>query len=131
MTVLSAAPFSHKRHAALKIECVRCHAKAVTGERAGFPSASKCIVCHRELAKRLPAGIPIVPEKPLYVLPDFVIFSHARHKTEHISCATCHGDVWADDVVKVQLLMKMKACVDCHKTHHATFACTACHELSQ
>jgi hypothetical protein len=131
VTALSGAPFSHKRHAGLKIECIQCHAKAVTGERAGFPAASKCIVCHREVAKRLTAETPIVPEKPLYVLPDFVIFSHARHKAEHISCAVCHGDVWANDVVKTQLLMKMKACVDCHKTHHATVVCTACHELSQ
>ena len=133
-------PFSHKRHAPLKIECVYCHAKAVAGERAGFPSASRCMVCHREVAKdteavqrlaALAADTLIVPEKPLYQLPDFVIFSHARHKTEQISCAGCHGDVWAEDVVKLQLRMKMKACVDCHKTHHATVVCTACHELTQ
>jgi hypothetical protein len=128
---LSGAPFSHKRHAGLKIECIQCHAKALAGERAGFPLASKCIVCHRELAKRLSADAPIVPEKPLYVLPDFVIFSHARHKTDRISCVACHGDVWADDVVKAQLPMKMKACVDCHKTNHAIVVCTACHELTQ
>ena len=108
-----------------------CHAKAVTGERAGFPAASKCIVCHRERLAGLAPDTPIVPEKPLYVLPDFVIFSHARHKTSPISCASCHGDVWAQDTVKAQLSMKMKACIDCHKTHHATVVCTACHELSQ
>jgi putative intracellular protease/amidase len=133
-------PFSHKRHAGLKIECVYCHAKAVTGERAGFPSASKCMVCHREVAKdtqtiqrlaALAADTLIVPGKPLYQLPDFVTFSHARHKTQQVSCTTCHGDVWAEDVVKVQLRMKMKACVDCHKTNHATVVCTACHELTQ
>ena len=47
------------------------------------------------------------------------------------TCASCHGDVWAEDVVKPQLPMKMKACVDCHKTNHATVVCTACHELTQ
>jgi hypothetical protein len=133
-------PFSHKRHAGLKIECVYCHAKGLTGERAGFPAASKCMVCHREVAKdtetvrrltHLAADALIVPEKPLYQLPDFVTFSHARHKTDRISCASCHGDVWAEDVVKAQLPMKMKACVDCHKTNHATVVCTACHELTQ
>jgi hypothetical protein len=92
------------------------------------------MVCHRDTVRRLaalPANTLIVPEKPLYQLPDFVFFSHARHKTQQISCATCHGDVWADDVVKAQLRMMMKACVDCHKTHHATVVCTACHELTQ
>jgi hypothetical protein len=119
---------------------VYCHAKAVSGDRAGFPAASKCMVCHREVAKdtatvqRLAAlanDTPIVPEKPLYVLPDFVFFSHARHNTEKVSCHTCHGNVWAEDAVKAQLRMRMKACVDCHKIHHAVVTCTACHELSQ
>ncbi len=97
------------------------------------------MVCHREVAKdaeaieRLATLAPdaaIVPEKPLYTLPDFVFFSHARHK-EKVGCATCHGNVWAGDAVKLHLSMKMKACVDCHKASHATETCTACHELSQ
>jgi Class III cytochrome C family len=73
-------------------------------------------VCHAEFD--LPAKV--TPEKPIFVLPDFVVFSHARHKT---ACATCHGEK--------PLAMKMKACVDCHKTNKATVACTACHDLSQ
>ena len=65
-------------------------------ERAGFPAASKCMVCHREVAKdtnaiqRLAAldkDTAIVPVKPLYTLPDFVFFSHARHK-EKVVCDT-------------------------------------------
>jgi len=132
-------PFSHKRHAALKVECAYCHQKAATAERAGFPAASKCMVCHREVAKdaeaieRLPALAPhtaIVPHKPHYTLPDFVFFSHARHK-EKVRCGTRHGNVWAGDAVKLHLTVKMKACVDCHKASHATVTCTACHELSQ
>jgi len=132
-------PFSHKRHAALKTECAYCHQKAATAERAGFPAASRCMVCHREVGKdaqalqRLAALAPdtaIVPEKLVYTLPDFVFFSHARHK-QKVSCDTCHGNVWAGDAVKLKLSMKMKACVDCHKASHATVTCTACHELSQ
>jgi hypothetical protein len=98
------------------------------------------MVCHREVSKSAPAierlaalakDTPILPEKPIYTLPDFVIFSHARHGTAKISCETCHGSVWAADTLKQVLRMKMKACVDCHKAAHATVACTACHELSQ
>src|SRR5947199_4027796 len=96
-------PFSHKRHAELKIECAYCHEKAATAERAGFPAASKCMVCHREVAKdaatiqRLAAvdkDTAIVPEKSVYQLADFVFFSHARHKAK-VSCDSCHGNVWA------------------------------------
>ena len=133
-------PFSHKRHAGLKIECLYCHAKAATGDRAGFPPAAKCMVCHREVAKNAPAierlaglagDIAIVPEQPLYVLPDFVIFTHQRHRTKSISCASCHGDVWMADALKPQLQMKMKACVDCHKSNQARTTCILCHELNQ
>jgi hypothetical protein len=119
---------------------VYCHQKALTGERAGFPAASSCMLCHAQVAKQAEAIVrlaalakdtPITPDKPVYRLPDFAIFSHARHKSETISCATCHGNVWASDTVEQQLRMKMKACVDCHKANHATVTCTACHELSQ
>jgi hypothetical protein len=98
------------------------------------------MVCHAQVAKNseviarlaaLKQGTLIVPEKPLYRLPDFAVFSHARHKTETISCGSCHGDVWATDVVELQLHMKMKACMDCHKANHAAVTCTVCHELSQ
>jgi len=132
-------PFSHKRHAALKVECAYFHEKAAANERAGFPTASKCMVCHQEVAKdteaiqRLAAlakDTAIVPEKPLYKLADFVFFSHARHK-QRVSCDICHGNVWAGDAVTLELSMKMKACVDCHKSNRATVTCTACHELSQ
>lgn len=133
-------PFSHKRHADLKIECAYCHERALTGERAGFPAASKCMVCHTQVARdtetirRLAAlakDTRITPEKPVYRLPDFTNFSHARHKTETIFCGACHGNVWASHVIEQQLSMKMKACVDCHRTNRAAVTCTTCHELFQ
>jgi c(7)-type cytochrome triheme protein len=97
------------------------------------------MVCHQTVAKdaeaiqRLAAlakDTNIVPGKPVYTLPDFVFFSHARHK-QKVSCNACHGNVWSSETVKLELSMKMKACVDCHKSNRATVACTACHELSQ
>jgi hypothetical protein len=133
-------PFSHKRHAELKIACVYCHEQALAGERAGFPAASKCMVCHAQTARDAAAIVrlaalakdtAIKPEKPVYRLPDFVTFSHARHQTKTISCVTCHGEVWASNAIVQLLPMRMKACVDCHKTNHAAVTCTTCHELLQ
>jgi len=132
-----AEPFSHKRHAALKLQCVNCHAGAVTGERAGFPAASVCMSCHRTMAtdkpeiKRLaalPATEKIVPNTPVYTLPGFVFFRHNRHLIE---CGECHGDIWGLDQIQPRLQMKMSACVDCHRTKGAVETCTSCHELSQ
>ncbi|HTM48130.1 MAG TPA: cytochrome c3 family protein [Bryobacteraceae bacterium] len=97
------------------------------------------MVCHQEVAKdkepiRKLAGLAretaIVPETPVYRLPDFVFFSHGKHKSK-VACEACHGNVWAGDTVKLQLSLKMKACVDCHRENKATIVCTACHELSQ
>jgi len=133
-------PFSHKRHAEMRFECSYCHEDSQTGTRAGFPAAHKCMMCHVQVAKdtepikrlaALPADTRIVPEKPLYKLPDFVFFSHARHKSAGIECAACHGDVWTEDVVALKLPMRMKACVDCHRENKAAIACTTCHEAFQ
>jgi hypothetical protein len=73
----------------------------------------------------------VTPAKPVYVLPDFVFFSHAKHAAAKIACNHCHGDVWRQPIIKPVLLMKMSACVDCHKSRQVTIVCTKCHELSQ
>jgi len=98
------------------------------------------MACHRGLTTdkpneqrlaALPASERIEPNAPVYRLADFIFFRHRQHAGRDIRCATCHGDVWTQDLVKPVLQMKMKACVDCHQANRATVACTACHELSQ
>jgi glucose dehydrogenase len=132
--------FSHKHHAALKIACAYCHKGATSGERAGFPSASTCMTCHKTVAASrsaiqhlaaLPATEAITPTAPVFRLPDFVFFKHGEHVSHGVSCAACHGNVWAQERILPVLEMKMKACVDCHRVRRAAVTCTACHELSQ
>jgi hypothetical protein len=132
--------FSHQRHAALKMACADCHRSVATGDRAAFPAASTCMSCHRSVAvdkpgirriAAMPATEKIAPRTAVYRLPDFVFFQHGRHATNGIDCATCHGDVWTQERIQPVLEMKMKACVSCHQSRHATVVCTACHELSQ
>jgi hypothetical protein len=133
-------PFSHKRHAPLKIECSFCHAGAASGERAGFPPASQCMVCHRAVKQDSPeiralAALPkdarIAPADPVYKLPDFVFFSHARHGAAKVECQSCHGDIWQQDQIKAAVAIKMRFCVDCHRARKASVACNICHELNQ
>jgi quinoprotein glucose dehydrogenase len=132
--------FSHKRHGALKLDCVTCHSSATTGERAGFPAASACMNCHKGAVsqkpeiQRLAAMSPaqkVVPASPIYHLPDFIFFRHRQHVHAGGTCVTCHGDVWAQEQIQPILQMKMKACVDCHQANRASVTCTVCHELSQ
>ena len=115
-----AGPFSHKKHAPLKQKCTECHDG--TGEAARFPASNKCKVCHAE------SDPGKIPSKRVYQLPDFIAFSHAKHKVE---CSTCHGDVSAKDVLAVERPLKMFSCVECHRDSHATVRCNVCHELGQ
>jgi transposase len=94
--------------------CTSCHA---IEERAALPPVEKCQGCHKQITEFA---------KPVRRVPDFVFFSHARHQQAKLECASCHGTL-----VDQPAPAKMKACVDCHKTHKATIVCTACHELSQ
>lgn len=124
-------PFSHKRHAPLKLDCVFCHATAKTGERASYPKSSVCKNCHVEMAPALAKTDRIEPESSVYMLAEFAYFSHARHARAKIACQKCHGDVWTMEEVTQVLPMTMKACVSCHRATHAPTACNKCHELGQ
>jgi hypothetical protein len=118
-------PFSHKKHAGLKLKCSQCHASAEKAERAGFPAPAGCRTCHTQMAPRA------IPEQRVYELRDFVIFSHGRHAEAKLNCASCHGEVNAMDKVEVVRSTKMASCMDCHREHRATLECNVCHELGQ
>jgi hypothetical protein len=98
------------------------------------------MTCHQAVKKDSPEiaklallgkSEKVAPPAPVYQVPDFVFFSHARHGKAAVSCDTCHGTVTAKDTVEREVNLKMKFCVDCHKANSATIACNACHELNQ
>jgi cytochrome c553 len=132
--------FNHQAHAAFKLKCTYCHQVATSGARADFPAASVCMTCHgvtdkdkdniRKLAA-MPPNREIVPLAAVYRLPDFVFFRHSRHAVAGMTCATCHGYVYAQSKIEPVLPMKMAACIDCHRAKSAPVRCTTCHELSQ
>lgn len=118
-------PFSHKKHAPLKLACTQCHANAAKSERAGFPALDRCKTCHTGIAERK------IPVERVYLLRDFVLFSHARHAESKLTCAQCHGEVNAMEKVEVFRSTKMASCMDCHREHNASRECNVCHELGQ
>jgi formate-dependent nitrite reductase cytochrome c552 subunit len=119
-------PFSHKRHADAGAQCLDCHAKALTGDRATIPQADQCKLCHP--AMKLDPKIAWVR---VYKLPDFVVFSHAAHGKAGIDCATCHGPVARRAVLQKEVSTSMRTCVDCHRLRKASIDCSRCHELGQ
>jgi hypothetical protein len=131
--------FNHKRHAALKLECAYCHATAEKSIRAGMPAAGRCLLCHKTMPQTSPVlkrlGKLAEEARPFHAeydnLPDYVIFSHARHARAKLGCAECHGNVWTQERTEPARALNMKACVDCHKSHQAKVVCVLCHELGQ
>ena len=135
----TAVEFSHKKHSALKLECSWCHAAAASGERMSLPPAAKCLFCHQNLPKTTPE-LRLLTQTPKdtvpfkvtrHRLPDFVTFSHATHAGAGVTCTGCHESANADDIPKPGAVLKMKTCVDCHKSRGAKAACNTCHELGQ
>lgn len=85
----------------------------------------QCTVCHVEMAERK------IPSRRVYEVPEFVFFNHGKHAVAKIDCKGCHGEVMQQNTVVAQQAVKMKWCVDCHKTSSAKVGCNTCHELGQ
>ena len=131
-------PFSHKQHAGEKPDCGVCHETAESGERAGLPSTEVCMACHQQVKKQSPsirrlaeyhANKERLPWMRIYQLPDFVFFSHATHLRAKATCETCHGPVQTRDVLRKEKEISMAACIECHRAHKASIACSLCHEI--
>jgi Cytochrome c7 and related cytochrome c len=132
-------PMDHKVHAGdLKMPCLGCHVYADKAPSAGLPSGRKCMGCHKFVAKdkpavqllarRFEAGQPL-RWKRLYVLPDFIYFSHRAHVLKKVDCKECHGDMAANKViVPFQLPFTMGRCLECHEAKKASRDCLACHK---
>jgi c(7)-type cytochrome triheme protein len=98
------------------------------------------MTCHRAVKKNSPEirwlaalgdeATPF-PERQIYAVQDFVIFSHARHRKAGVECRNCHGAVSERDVITKEVPTTMKSCVDCHKARRAKSDCNTCHELGQ
>ncbi len=137
--VLAAAeqpiPYSHKKHIALGLECVGCHAMPGKGEAATFPAETVCMQCHAAV-KRDSAAIQklaafVKEKKPVpwvrvYKLPNYVWFSHKVHSSS-AACAKCHGDVAARDVMVKEKPIDMNSCMNCHDEEKASNECNVCH----
>ncbi|MBL8213312.1 MAG: cytochrome c3 family protein [Bryobacterales bacterium] len=118
-------PFSHKKHAPLKLACTYCHTTAEKEDRAGFPALATCRTCHPAIADRK------IPAQRVYRVKDFVVFRHAAHSAQ-AACATCHGEVYTlDTISRAVRPTTMIECVDCHKSKQASVQCNLCHELGQ
>ena len=130
-------PFPHSRHAAQGLKCRQCHPAPDPGDFAEIAETETCMGCHattktdsphiQKLADFHKSGEP-VPWEPVYMVADYVFFSHREHAAAGASCEDCHGDVAATDVVAKERDISMAACMDCHRASGASLECDFCHE---
>jgi hypothetical protein len=132
-------PYSHRQHLALGLACAQCHPMPDPGHAATLPSTSTCMTCHarvktdspaiQHLARAHAAG-EMIPWKRVYLLPDFVFFSHRRHTmgATPIACELCHGPVRELDVMQRVGDISMAACTSCHQEKQAPTRCDSCHD---
>ena len=131
-------PFSHKAHAGRGVECKTCHTTPDPGDFAEIIEAKTCMGCHEAAGADHPAMAKLaefaasgewVPWEPVYLVPDYVFFSHREHEEKaQATCADCHGDVAAAEVLGKERDISMAACMECHRAKGASLECDYCHE---
>jgi hypothetical protein len=142
-----AAPFSHKLHLGLELECATCHTAVVASTKATdnlLPAKTVCLQCHED------AQIPVPPTTRV------AFFSHAQHlkmgnvaptiaaaidkKTylqplgdirRHLNtqnlCQACHRGLQESDQVTPAAMPQMADCLVCHTEIDNPFSCEKCH----
>jgi len=132
--------YTHALHAGkLKMPCLACHQKVMTGTRASIPNIEVCSACHATPLKNTPGEQLVyqyvkdhkpIPWQSIYVIPEHALFSHRRHAgIAKLDCALCHGDMTLlDKPPTTQFLqVKMDNCLTCHRERKASTDCAHCH----
>ena len=116
--------FTHAKHISLGVQCLYCHPGALTETSPGLPTETKCYGCHQQVDKTsldLALLTSYVKENkaiswvPVFILPDFVYYSHRPHIAAGLNCENCHGEIGKETVAQPQK-MNMGWCLNCHRT---------------
>jgi quinoprotein glucose dehydrogenase len=130
--------FNHKRHGQAGMQCEACHQELETGEQVQIPGVTECMSCHQSVMKENPTVQKLAQFKKegktlswtrLYQLPEFVFFSHQKHRNAKVECEVCHGRAYDRDYLWQEKEVSMNACVDCHKLRKAPVSCNLCHDM--
>jgi hypothetical protein len=145
-----AAPFSHRLHLAMKMECGACHAKALASGKAEddlLPSKQVCGGCHdATFAPQRPPAMPVpvvhfshavhlkmgnlapaiarAIDKGLYLQPSGDV--RGRLDTRN-PCQACHRGFEESDRVTAANMPKMADCLVCHTKIVVPWSCEECH----
>ncbi len=124
LSPLQPIQFPHVKHISLGVQCLYCHPGALSGTSPGLPTESKCYGCHQQVAKTSPELDKLISYVkndqaiswvPVFILPDFVYYSHRPHIAAGLNCENCHGEI-GQEIVAAPQKMNMGWCLSCHRT---------------
>jgi hypothetical protein len=142
-----AAPFSHKLHLGLNLQCVTCHAAAPGSTKVSdnlLPDKAVCSPCHQDVQIASPpltrlAAFPhmlhlkagnIAPmladaiDKKTYLGP---VDDIRRHLNSDNPCEACHRGLHESEKVTPAAMPQMADCIVCHSEIDNPFSCEKCH----
>jgi hypothetical protein len=135
--------FPHRTHVQgpPKLQCKSCHPNPDPGVTMTFLHQDECMACHVEIKtdspeiKKLAAFADSgrrVPWNRVYMIPDWVRFSHRLHLEKGNTCQECHGQVQDRMALgKETEVTSMAGCMTCHEMKGANNQCDTCHEPKQ
>jgi hypothetical protein len=118
--------FPHSKHVSLGVQCLYCHPGALRGTSPGLPTIAKCYACHQQVTKtsseidKLTLYVKndqAIAWVPVFILPDFVYYSHRPHIAAGLNCENCHGEIGQETIAQPQK-MNMGWCLNCHRTRY-------------
>ena len=144
---VAAAPFSHKLHLQLKLECTGCHRAALTSNQVQdnlLPAKEVCQKCHANAEIPGPPTTRVVKfnnslhlkmgnvasiiaaaiDHRRYLQPPGDI---RRHLNTGNACGACHRGMAESEQVTKANLPQMADCLVCHTVIQTPFSCEDCH----
>ncbi len=150
------APFSHRLHLQMKLECAACHPAALTSTSKAdrlLPKREACLGCHKA------AAVDPTLQKPREEVR-IARFNHQLHlklgdvgpviaaaidRKQYLSapgairsqlnsgnaCVACHRNVDKSDKINHDLFPRMADCLVCHNQIDLPFSCEFCHGKGQ
>jgi predicted CXXCH cytochrome family protein len=144
----AAAPFSHKLHLKLGMQCTTCHAAAAASTKLSdnlLPARELCLKCHQDPAAPAPRAAriarfshqihlklgnvaPLIAaaiDSKSYLSPAGDIRKHLNTKN---ACGACHRGMEESEAVTHAAMPQMADCLVCHSRIEPPFSCEFCHE---
>jgi hypothetical protein len=130
--------FSHARHVGQEgLECSSCHESYAMSDDPGMPELESCMACHETIDAEKPAErrIETLFADGKFVathaaaLSDELVFSHQKHASGELECASCHAEIETNDRIDESIGVSMQRCVDCHAERSVKAECETCHTV--